>query len=65
MKVECPETLKRVQLVYCNTMSVSSNTGRPSIVVCSDIHDFLRYEQHHLYLTQEYKENNMQWYSMH
>ena len=59
LKVECQETLRHVERIYCNTMRVSSTTGGPSTVTCSDIDDFLRYEQHRLYLNREYRENNM------
>ena len=59
MKVTYLETHKRVELVYCNTMRVLSKTGGPSTVVCSDISDFLKYEQHRLNLAQEYRENDM------
>ena len=58
-KVECQETLKRVELVYCNTMRVPSTSGGPSTITCSDIEDFLRYEQHRLCINREYVENNM------
>ena len=34
-------------------------TGGPINILCSDIEDFLKYEQHHLQLTKEYQESNM------
>ena len=58
-KVELHQALKRVELIHCNAMRVPSMTSGPNTVICSDIDDFLRYEQHRFCLEKEYKETEM------
>ena len=36
----------KLNLVYCNTMQVSTHSRGVEECICSDIDDFLKYEQH-------------------
>jgi hypothetical protein len=46
-------TLKKVALIYCNTMLVASATTQTQEIVCEDINDFIKYDRHYSRLVDE------------
>jgi hypothetical protein len=45
--------LKKVALIYCNTMLVASATTQTQEIVCEDINDFIKYDHHYSRLVDE------------
>jgi hypothetical protein len=38
--------LKKVSLIYCNTMMIPRASSQSEEIVCTDIDDFVKYEHH-------------------
>ncbi len=50
----CNKTLlKKVALIYCNTMLVASATTQTQEIVCKDINNFIKYDHHYSRLVDE------------
>jgi hypothetical protein len=45
--------MKKVALIYCNTMLVASATTQTQEIVCEDINDFIKYDRHYSRLVDE------------
>jgi hypothetical protein len=45
--------VKKVALIYCNTMLVASATTQTQEIVCEDINDFIKYDRHYSRLVDE------------
>ncbi len=45
--------MKKVALIYCNTMLVASATTQTQKIVCEDINNFIKYDHHYSRLVDE------------
>jgi hypothetical protein len=39
--------LKKIALIYCNTMLIASTKTQKEEIVCEDINDFIKYDRHY------------------